>query len=289
MNLIEHCKANPIDYVSLGSLVRRKPGDFEKSYWLSVVIPVMGRTQYTPIICSHLRYAIERAKELNIMVTIVEHSEQPEHATIVPSWANYIWVHKNGKPFNKCLAYNIGVLHGPKAANYLFHDIDILMGPNFFRDLEKNYTRHDGLAMQAYTGRRLIQATEQFTVLILNSIESYETAMAHRPNIPNTAGAAGGSILVNHTLFFAVGGFDAELFTEYSVEDQFFFDKLNLVSQVGFADDPAIEMVHLWHPLSFNRTTKKTDWDAFHAFADLKEEEKLAYVNFKAELLNPFL
>ena len=105
---------------------------------------------------------------------------------------------------------------------------------------------------------------------------------------PCKPGASGGSILVSSELFFNVGGFDPELFTEYSVEDQFFFDKLCLKGCVGFCDYPAIELLHLSHENN-NRITKMQDWDAFYSFKRLSEQAKTDYIEMKSLHLKSFL
>ena len=43
-------------------------------------------------------------------------------------------------------------------------------------------------------------------------------------------------------LFEEVGGFDPEIFWGYAAEDQFFWEKINTISEVSYADNPIINM-----------------------------------------------
>ena len=86
-------------------------------------------------------------------------------------------------------------------------------------------------------------------------------------------------------MFEEVGGFDPELFWGYAAEDQFFWEKVNNVSQVGFADNPLIDMFHMWHPPSYTTNpllhSMERDWIVFK---DLNAEEKMEIIKLKKEL-----
>lgn len=279
--------ANPLKLI-----VSDQQGSFKNTPFChaSVIIPAHGRTQFHKIITDNLLNAIKYGTSGQcISITIVEHSEKPEHQELLSPEINYIWIPLlPGERFNKSLAHNMGVLYGVPASNILFHDIDTVVPDDFFVKLKMNMYRHD--AIQAFTGRRLLHANEVITEQVLQGKFSTRWFYPQHPHVTvAVAGAQGGSMYVTRDIFFKVGGFDDIYCTEYSVEDAFFYTKLQTIGRLGGADMPPIEMVHLHHPPSFDRRTKKGDMHAYQQFCDMSKQDKLAYMKIREEELGKHL
>lgn len=246
---------------------------------LSIIIPVHGRTQFHNIISQYFRRAID-ASGRKVSLTFVEHSDSREHEAILHDWVNYIHIPLNGKRFNKCLAHNIGALYSNPCDFYLFHDVDILIPNDLITKLFQNIIGYH--AVQSFTKRRVLYCNEGLTNTLLNGTDSLETIFENHKDVTTGGGKApGGSMMVSREIFQRVGGYDPELFSEYSVEDQFFYDKLNIFGRLGHSDRPPIEMFHMHHPPSFGQTTKNEDWAAFHAFHALSGENKQVFADIK--------
>ncbi|HYE69277.1 MAG TPA: hypothetical protein VEA58_11740 [Anaerovoracaceae bacterium] len=255
---------------------------------VSVIVPVHGRTEYHRILSRHFKEAI-KSSGLKIALTFVEHSQSREHEPFLEDWVNYIHIPIGHSLFNKCLAHNVGALYGPKADHFLFHDVDIIVPPDYFikifQNLEAGYD-----ALQTFSKRRLWQADEYITGKLKVGEQFFNVIPWESRHVKELeSGASGGSMFVKRELFFAIGGFDAELFTEYSIEDQMFFDKLKMKGRLGFCDDPAIDLLHLWHPPAFNRITKDFDFTVFDCFNKLNQDGLDRFFEIKSRWLKRYV
>lgn len=242
---------------------------------ISVIIPVRGRLEFVEPVYRHLIRAI-KASPLKICVTYVEHSILSEHLRNSPE--SYIWVPCNtDSKFNKCLCFNIGVLKGNDADNYLFLDSDLLVPEDFFLQVEKNLS----LAMQTFNGRRVLYANEKLSVKFLaGSFSDDSTGMNHPDITIGQAGAPGGAILTSKKLFYQAGGYDAEFFHGYSIEDQFFYNKVLIYE--AFKSLPDVELIHLNHG-NTHAKTEDFHMNILHTFDALSFGDRKAFVEVKAE------
>ena len=255
---------------------------------ISVIIPVRGRTEFHKIVTEYF-YAARENTKASIALTFVEHADGPPmHYWLSKHWVNHIFIPADGQPFNKCLCHNMGVLYGPRAHNYLFHDTDILVPGDFFNMLRENMQGYD--AVQAFTRRRLILAGEGVTRLIINGdvAAGFHDRSNHeyKEAIP---GAPGGSICVSWPMLQKVGFYEDCFFTGYSVEDQFFFNKLKLMGKLGFCDAPPIELIHLYHPSDHQLTTKEEDLAALDMYDELLDTEKRLYIKSRSDYFLKFI
>lgn len=158
---------------------------------------------------------------------------------------HYYWIDSKGIIFNKCFCHNIGA--GLSDSTYLhFHDCDLIVPDNFYKvlysELEKNP------AVQCFSGRRVLYMDEPSTKYYYQteSLAHLETSPdSIRPGVP---GAPGGSIALSRNIFDSVGGFDPHFFWAYSIEDRFFWEKVETLNRFTTLDDPKIDLYHLWHP-----------------------------------------
>ena len=289
MNLFQEFEERKIDYDNLIKDVDLSPSYLGDEVDVSIIIPVHGRTQFNHIISKAFLSA--RAKlypSRPIQLTFVEHSENPEHQKLVRDWVNYIWIPQNGQRFNKCLCFNIGVLYGPKAKYYLFHDSDILVPENFFELLFENMKQYD--AVQAFSGQRLFHVDRYLTEKILNGeFTVAELKTDTKGVVPARAGAEGGSIFCTRELFLSVGGFSDAFYSEYSVEDAAFWRYIHLLGTVGYCNNRPIDCFHLWHEPSFNRQTKNSDWEFYRAYMAMNEDGKKHFLKLQSEHFKKYI
>jgi hypothetical protein len=270
MNLFQEFEERKIDYRNVQAEFSYVNTGLDEEVDVSIIIPVNGRGQFNSIISDAFLKAILKT-QLKISLIFVEHSEKMEHHSLCSHWVSYIWIPQNGQRFNKCLCFNFGVLNCSKAKYYLFHDSDILVPENFFELLFENMKGHD--AVQAFSGQRLFHCSHDLTETLLNGALPVELLSTNTIGVtPARAGAEGGSIFCTKELLLQVGGFPDWGFSEYSVEDSYFFRSLQLHGNVGYCNNPPVDCFHLWHEPSYNRQTKQEDWNRYYSFMAMKED-----------------
>lgn len=274
IDLLDIFSTNKLNYEEIfKELYFKKPS--KDKFDISVIIPVRGRLEFVEPVYRHLIRAI-KASPLKISVTYVEHSIIAEHLRNSPE--SYIWVPCNtDSKFNKCLCFNIGVLKGNEADNYLFFDSDLLVPEDFFLQLQENISP----AIQTFAGRRVLYANDKLTVKFLaGSFSDAGTNMNHPDITVGQAGAPGGAIFISKSLFYRVGGYDAEFFHGYSIEDQFFYNKVLIYE--AFKSLPEVELIHLNHGNTHART-EDFHMNILHTFDGMSFGDRKAFVEVKAE------
>lgn len=247
---------------------------------ISVIIPCRSRTYFNKILTKCLKDAMSHHSEMTYSITFVEHSDNREHEEFCEG-VNYIHIPANGTIFNKCMSMNIGALFGCKAKYYMFHDLDIMMRSDFFRLLSQNLKSARTRSIQPFRNKRVVYVNDQISMNV-RSGKTHINMLIPGSNgiVPGTPGAPGGSLLVPRDQFIEVGGYDAELFFGYSIEDQFFYDKLLLTGGVGSCDRPPIEVFHLYHPPLWNSNSHADEHHAFYeSFKRASVEDKKRYMS----------
>ncbi len=280
MNIFQEFEERKIDYKK-DSTFYYFPHEniFKKD--IAIIIPVNGRLQFNNIISDAFERAIKNSG-LTIRLCFVEHSDTCEHRAIKRDWVSNIWIPRNGNRFNKCLCFNIGVIYHPNANYYLFHDSDILVPENFFELLMRNIEGYD--AVQTFSGQRLFHCSRELTENILRGRYPINRLSTSTNGVmPARAGAEGGSIFIKKEMI-EKGCIPPDwACSEYSVEDSFLFRFLQLMGNVGFCNEPPIDCFHLWHEPSYNRQTKKEDWDRYYAFMAMEEDGKKHLIQMQAD------
>ena len=302
MNIFQEIQNRAIDYKQVLSTCEIDLKDHDT--YVSVIVPVCGRTEFNKVLCAHFYRAIAYANnkinetlsllpiirlpitKLTVSLTIVEHSDQPVHKSICADWVNYAWIPKQGQPFNKCLAHNIGALLTKESSYFLFHDVDIMVPQDFFLKVMQNLRRGSYDAIQTFTKRRLQLCDHVLTNKILQGDASMDNVI-HYPGHYHEAqpGAMGGSIFLTKELFFKTT-FCPEIFHDYGLEDAFFWQCIDLLGKLGTCDAPMLELFHLNHDA--NRITKDVDWRFYNAFLALSIEEKKNFIKLMADNLNKY-
>lgn len=295
--IIDKIKSNVYNYNDIKSnniIIIQNPDEI---YDINFLITVRGRIEFSQPMFDSFDEARKKSS-LNICYTLVEHSETPNHSKICKkNKTNYIWIKANqNEPFNKCLSYNMGALFSNKAKYYLFHDIDILIQSDFFNKLTANIAKTNAKALQCFTQRRVLYCNPSLTKKLISkeiNVDSLSLDM-EEVDLPRLGGkvmlgAPGGSVLVEKDLFFDVGGYDAELFKQYSPEDAFFWDKLSLLTTVYSSDNPEIEVFHMYHSPSYQTSPDLPKMEQmYERFKKLSNEQKVEIVNLKKKMLEKY-
>jgi hypothetical protein len=267
---------------------------------INVIIGIRDRKSFLPVCVRYLKRSIKESS-LKINITIIEQSNIPEYVDVCKELdVDYIYIPnhiiKKGQSYNRSFCFNVGYLLTTPSTWYLFHDIDILVDNDFFKNISI-YLDKNPKWLQTYTQRRVLLLDQESTSLIINN-----------PNIVNlkdikgykeaTQGSTGGSILVRNDVFLDVGGFDPELFYGYGPEDSFFWSKLEVNNkpinimydhfQGGgvFADDPAIEVFHMYHkPMCYSNPDEWIMLKIRESFWNYTYNDKIKIIQEKKRIL----
>jgi hypothetical protein len=180
---------------------------------------------------------------------VVEQAAEPEIADRLPSWVRYCFCPSQPKDalFNRSLAFNVGA-RSARGRLLVLHDNDMLVPACYAKEL---VTRWDGRA-------RVINLKRY--IFYLNELDSKEIMASHRmkPGIApdqvlqNLTG--GGSLAVDSSWYFEVGGHDEE-FVGWGGEDVEFWDRAT--SEGGVDGYAMLPIVHLWHKPQPDKSERK--------------------------------
>lgn len=295
-NIFESLEKNKFDYKEIESKSYTNIIDPPMEYDINVIIGVRGRGDFLqPVINSFRKAALYyngKDSQKRFTITIVEHSEKPEHKELLDGKENYMWTPGNiVDQYSRSFAYNFGVKYGPKAKYYILHDVDILVKENFYEEIYLNLK--DNKCMQTYGGRRVLYMSQDLTPKVIKGEVDINTLNENSPNVTPpmyngvlALGSKGGSILVERDFYYEIGGFDPELFWGYAAEDQIFWDKaITLLGEVAYADSPSIDMFHMWHPPTHTTNPLLYEMENYMLeFRGMNKKNRMNFINAKKEL-----
>ena len=253
------------------------------SYDLVTILPYRGRYLHlTETIKSLVNSANLVEKKIGFIV--IENSISP---TIDPRLfeipnLEYRHLNSNGKIFNKCICHNIGVAISNSDFVH-FHDCDLVVPSDFYSILLKHHETHK--AIQCFSRRRVNYINEETSLRFFNGEDLsilISNPDSYRQGLP---GAPGGSISVSRELFLKCGGFDPHFFWAYSIEDKFFWRKLERYVQVSSLDNPAVELYHMWHPPGWGKNPYERFEQRIYQLFD-NDRNWQDYINKSIELYN---
>jgi predicted glycosyltransferase involved in capsule biosynthesis len=260
-----------------------------KTYFISVIIPVRGRTHLLPTNIKHLKDAIEKTdKKINI--TIVEHSYESEIKNLAKEMGlTYYFIKcEKDEVFNKSIAQNVGAIINKNSEYLMFHDLDCLVLSDFFVNIINELSNKNNLILQNFRERRLLYLNERLTSKIINGeCKLSEINLESNEVVKGDTQAPGGSITVQKKLFFNVGGFDPELFYGHAPEDTFFWKKIETITQIDSSEN---EMFHMYHQsLEGTNPLFSLMFNYYETFLSLPKEKKLEFIDFKSKLILKFI
>ena len=270
---------------------------------LNIIIGIRGRENFLPVCIRYFKKALENSP-ISVKITIVEQDTLPHFRdTCKDLDLDYVFIPNNflssGKAYNRSFCFNVGYLLANPSTWFMFHDIDILIDPEFFTKL-KTYLDKNPSWLQPYTKKRVLLLKPDITNTLLKHqfCVDFSVFKEERDYRPATPGSTGGSILVRNDIFAKVGGFDPELFYGYGPEDSFFWSKLECLDKridvvfdhfAGggmFANDPMIDVYHMYHKsMSGTNSDEKVMLGMRKYFWQIRYEEKMKIVQEKERIL----
>jgi len=178
---------------------------------------------------------------------VVEESLTKEIGQILPEWVTYIHMatESESQPYNRSRTFNEGA-KAAKGKLLVFHDNDMLVPTSYAAEL-------------------LVQLNSGFDVINLKRFIFYLTE-SHTRDVINSARISlrapefvlqnltgGGSLAVEKSAYFDIGGFD-EGFVGWGGEDVEFWDRAQTLKVSEYTYLP---IVHLWHAPQPEKNEKK--------------------------------
>jgi hypothetical protein len=260
-----------------------------------IVIPCFKRKENLIPVLKRFATIDLPSEQYRPQILLVEHSPFPEIQSIAEEFnCEYVWFAMDPRhpefpfgQFNKALAYDKAFLFGSPASWYLFHDNDVLVPKDFWAKLDANVTRAKTQFLQPYTHRSLLNLKPAVAEAFRQDLSLADQPITDDMYAPIVPGAPGGSLYLSRERYLKAGGHDPNFCWGYGPEDALFYHKLELIEPIAFADDPPIEMIHLWHPPAAvsNPFRQEMDWFVKVHFKQQDKDQKLAYMKYKEELL----
>ncbi len=230
---------------------------------LSIIIPVKGRSQHLRATLNSFKKALHACgtNADMIQVTVAEIDVEPKNQEIARELADsYLFI--KSKVFNKSLIMNRAA-DMFDASLFLFHDVDLIVESCWLQNVlsfavaageQCNLT----WVSQPIHERKIFYVDEKLTSKVFageveaDDLNKHQASLMVQPTWYQGNYPPGGSILVGRDLFFAVQGYDPELFWGYSPEDKFFLDTCVALSGGRFfiPQTPVGNVYHLYHPIS---------------------------------------
>jgi predicted glycosyltransferase involved in capsule biosynthesis len=191
----------------------------------------------------------------------------------------------------------MGALYSPICKYFIFHDLDCLIQSDFFTNLLKNISNKNCKAIQCFQQRRVLYCNNELTKEIIKGGVNIDSLKINPPQVdlPRLGGqimlgAPGGSIMVERSLFFEVGGYDDHLFLANSPEDAYFWEKIDTIDKMFASENPPIDVFHMYHsPTYFNNPQISEMKKVFEEFKHLSKEKKIEIIKERSEYIKKFL
>mgnify|MGYP001340236002 CR=1 FL=1 len=232
-----------------------------------IVVPVKKRKHHLHKLIECLKPQLEKAVP-RVAIVVSEFSDEPEHNKFCDSNGINYCFHKS-KVFNKSCAMNQAVsLYPGIPNNILFHDVDIVMDPNWLEDVLKTADKlrknkgHSWIC-QTIKDRKVEYVNKSNSQSVFSGAAKLKDLpkMSHDVNRFWFEGRypPGGSIMVPVELFSTVSGYDSHLYWGYSPEDIAFLENCMFAAGTSVVD--VIE----------------TDSRSYHLFHDITEKSNASY------------
>lgn len=261
-----------------------------------VVIPCFRRRENLIAVLKRFQMIALPSEGYRPQILLVEHSHLQEIEYIANDFnCEYIWFNQkeglnDDSPlgqFNKALCYDKAFLFSSPAEWYLFHDNDILVPNDFWNRLDANVQRTGTKFLQPYTHRSLLKLYPHVADMIREDPALVDQGIHKGMYAPIIPARQGASLYIHRDRYIDVGGHDPNICWGYGPEDCLFYNKLQLFEPISFAEDPPIEMIHLWHPNSGinNHFLEVMNWFVFDYYEKLPLEEKKNIIRRKKKTL----
>jgi len=159
---------------------------------------------------------------------------------------------------------------------------------DFWSKLDANQQRTNAKFIQPYTHRSLLNLLPAIADCFRDNLSLADQPITPDMYYPISKGAPGGSLYLHRDRYLDVGGHDPNFCWGYGPEDSFFLHKLAQFEEIAYADEPPIEMIHLWHPPAASTNPFRESMDILIKgfFMKKSKEETLAYCSAKRAVLD---
>jgi len=306
--LLDHINSRKADY----NRIRCHPSFIchikEESFDLNFFVPVKERVEFFRPFIEYAKRSAENSP-YKVRFVFIENDVSPKYSELCAAEKiDYIFIPSEVSLsegiFAKALAYNMGFICTPRVLWSVYHDLDILIDNNYFRDL-KTYLEKNVSWLQPYTGKRVILLGSDISNSIIKSAGngSLIDLNSAQDKKPSNVGCPGGSIVVKAEDFINIGGYDPELFFGYSPEDSFFWSKLEVLHGAKkcpfsthfqgngvYADDPKIDVYHLYHPsVQNNNPYYPKMLEVLDSFYKFSNKDRLELIELKKQIFREAL
>jgi hypothetical protein len=302
MQFMTEVKSRAVDYRSLSNHPEYECSMSPASYDMNLFLPVRKREKFLRPCVSRLREAASAAS-IKVRIVVVENDKQPAYKGLCNNLGlDYIFIPsdelRSQGLFEKSLCYNVGFLVAPQTEWAVYHDLDILVEPDYFKNVLVHLARKPKW-LQPYQKQRVRMLSPYATILIVDGADTKSREWLLDNSYPSKPGSPGGSIVVRSMDFAAVGGYDPEIFYGYSPEDAFFWVKLELLHKhheglirshflgsASYADSPMIDVFHMDHPAA-SGTNPRYNWmlELLEAFYLYDNHVRMDIISQKSRML----
>jgi len=262
-----------------------------------IIIPCFKRRENLIAVLKRFQMIALPNEGYRPQILLVEHSHLYEIEDIANEFnCEYICFKQNEDDsplgqFNKALCYDKAFLFSSPAEWYLFHDNDILVPNDFWGRLDANVQRTGTKSLQAYMQRSLLKLYPHVADMMREDPAILDQGTHPGMYSQKNPVALGRSIYIHRDRYIDVGGHDPNVCWGYGPENRLFYNKLQVFEPISFADNPPIEMVHLWHP-SVSKSNPFLDvmnWFVSDYYEKLSLKDRIDIIQAKKVMLNNIL
>ncbi len=264
-----------------------------------IVIPTLGRGYNLECVIRRFKMIEKPIEGYYPPIMIVEHSPNAEFEDYCKAEnIEYLWFFLDPRDpttpigqFNKALCYDKAFLFGEQADWYLFHDNDVLVPHRFWYLLDENCRRVNAKFIQPYTHRCLLGLKEWVAPKFREDLTLVDKPIDPKDYNEIMEGAPGGSLYIHRDRYIEAGGHDPNYCWGWGPEDALFFFKVKLFEPIAYADEPPIEMVHLYHPSASPNSIFHSSMEMLVRgyFMRQTREDLEGYFHSKRELFKQYL
>lgn len=268
-------KSYPIDYKKLTDSCSCSITATPK---YNIIVPVKNRNEHLDSFIQNCIRVLSERKEWGVTVVFQEETEEnyKEYSTRqYPPQLNINFINIQhdswfsshyGDNMNRSLCYNLVSLIVP-CEYQINHDVDLIFKENFLDNIEAKTNNPNFKWLQPYRGSRVIMMNQtesnDIKLALQNGVQfEFPDKQIRLNKTPLSGGAPGGSVVVKHSDFVKMGGYDPELVWGYAPEDMLFWYKLEayngcitegkklhpFCSDDVFSHETDVELYHMYHP-----------------------------------------
>lgn len=304
-NILDFIKHSKIEYDEIFENELLIKNLSKKNRDINVYIPVKGRYFFVEPCIRYFKRAINNLMNPyrgKIKIVLIENDFYPACEDICKKYnIDYIFIpsffNKNPSLIAKSLCYNVGYILSKYSTWSLFHDLDILITPDYFVKLHE-YLKSFPEWIQPYQKKRVMKLNMLDTYNIVRNKNNYLDLKKLSMVSKARQGSTGGSLIVRSDIFEKVGGYDPELFWGYAPEDNFLWLKMETLMKCidnvsnchlnnkYYVKDDSLNVYHMDHAnLEKSNSEFKRMQSIYQSFMTFDHHQKMNIINCKSNIL----